>query len=217
MAGRTSPVREAGRTAEWVLVSVGRELRVARYKAGMTQRSVGRAIGRSGSWVSRVEGGKVRGVSARQLTATAAAVGMRLYVSLYPAGRRPLDAPQLALLNTFNRRISPSWRREIEAVMPREGDLRAVDELISNGTCRCAVEAITRFASVEAQVRSARTKQRDIGAARLILLVKGSHANRRMLREAGSVLVDAFPIGTRWAMAALARGEDPGGDCLVLL
>ena len=156
MAGRTSPVREAGRTAEWVLVSVGRELRVARYKAGMTQRSVGRAIGRSGSWVSRVEGGKVRGVSARQLTATAAAVGMRLYVSLYPAGRRPLDAPQLALLNTFNRRISPSWRREIEAVMPREGDLRAVDELISNGTCRCAVEAITRFASVEAQVRSAR-------------------------------------------------------------
>jgi len=142
---------------------------------------------------------------------------MKLYVSLYPAGRRPLDAPQLALLNTFNRRISQSWRREIEAVMPREGDLRAVDELISTGSCRCAVEAITRFASVEAQVRSARAKQRDIGTARLILLVQGSYANRRMLREAGSVLVDAFPISTRWAMAALARGEDPGGDCLVLL
>lgn len=217
MPNRTSPIREAGRTADWVLGTVGRELRVARYRSGLTQRAVGRAIGRSGSWVSRIEGGRVRGVSARQLTAAAAAVGMKLYVNLYPAGRRPLDGPQLALLESFNRRLGRGWRRELEKVMPRAGDLRAIDELIDNGRVRCAVEAITRIASVEAQLRTARAKQRDIGAARLILLVQASHANRRMLREAGPALAAEFPVGTRRALAALASGEDPGGDCLIVL
>jgi transcriptional regulator with XRE-family HTH domain len=217
MANRTDPIREAGRAGSWLLTTLGREIRVARFRSGLTQREVGRLVGRSASWVSRIEGGRVRGVSIPQLMAVAAAVGMRLYANLYPAGRRLLDTPQLALLGDLNKRLSPIWRREMEKVMPREGDLRAIDELIDNGTVRCAIEAITRFASVEAQVRSAHAKRRDIGARRLILLVRGSHANRRMIHEAGPILQAEFPISTRQALAALAAGEDPGGDCLILL
>ncbi len=183
----------------------------------MTQLETGRAIGRSASWISRVEAGRVPGVSFAETAMIAAAVGMKLAVNLYPAGRRPLDAPQLALLNAFNARLGDAWHRQLEKVMPREGDLRAVDELIWTDTCSCAVEALTRLSDWQGQVRPARAKQRDLGATRLILIVLGSHANRRMLHELGPFVEQDFPIGTRAALRALAAGEDPGGDCLIIL
>jgi transcriptional regulator with XRE-family HTH domain len=217
MANRMNPIHEASRAATWSLITFGRELRLSRYQAGMTQRQVGRAIGRSASWISLLEAGKAPRVPFAELAVVAAAVGSKLYVKTYPASRRPLDAPQLALLQRFNARIHPGWRRQLEKVMPLPGDLRAVDELISNDVCSCAVEAITRLASVEAQVRAARAKQRDLGAGRLVLLVQASHVNRRMLREIGPALPQQFPVGTRAALRALAAGRDPGGNCLVLL
>jgi transcriptional regulator with XRE-family HTH domain len=209
MANRQSPVYEARSRAQWALQTVGRELRVARYRAGMTQRGVGSVSGRTGAWVSLVERGKAPRVALAELAVIAAAVGLKLYVNAYPAGRRPLDAPQLALLTDFNARIHRDWRRELEKVMPREGDLRAVDELLSLNSCSIAVEAITRFADVQAQVRAARAKQRDLGATRLALVVRGSRANRRLVTEAEPLISQEFPVGTRAAMRALAAGEDP--------
>jgi hypothetical protein len=156
-------------------------------------------------------------VSLAELAVISAAVGMKLYVNTYPAGRRPLDAPQLALLSRLNRRLHPGWRREIEKVMPVAGDLRAVDELITIRDCAIAVEAITRVADVQAQLRAARAKVRDLGATRLAFLVANSRANRRVLSEAGHILEEQFPIGTRAALRALASGGDPGGDCLILI
>lgn len=217
MANRTNPIHDATRLATWVHLQVCRELRVARIVAGMTQHQVGIGIHRSASWVSRLEAGKVKSVSVVELARAAAAVGLKLHVTTFPAGRRPLDAPQLALLASFNERLHPSWRRRMEVPMPIRGDHRAVDQVIRNESISCAVEAYTRLADGERQVRSARTKQRDVGADRLILLVKGSRANRRMLHELGPLIHDEFPVGTRGAMTALEAGRDPGGDCLVLL
>jgi transcriptional regulator with XRE-family HTH domain len=217
MPTRTNPIHEARGLARWLRERIGRDLRVARHRAGMTQLQTGRLIGRSASWISRVEAGKVPGVSVTELVLIGAAVGMKLSVGLYPAGRRPLDGPQLALLTAFNARIAPEWRRELEKVMPREGDLRAVDELISTDTCSCAVEALTRIIDWQGQLRPARAKQRDLGATRLILVILGSHANRRMLHELGPIVDQEFPVATREAMRALAAGQDPGGDCLIIL
>jgi transcriptional regulator with XRE-family HTH domain len=214
---RQNPIHEASRRATWVLFETGRELRVARYREGMTQRQVGDAAHRSASRISRIEAGKVGGVSMAELMRVAAAVGLRLYVATYPGGRRPLDTPQLEMLRALNARIHPTWRRELEKVMPKPGDLRAVDELISMPTFTCAIEAISRFADVQAQVRSARAKQRDLAATRLIHLIKASHANRRMLHEAGEIVRENFPIGTRQALRLLGAGKDPGGDCLILI
>ena len=60
-----------------MLGSIGRELRVARHDAGMRQVDVGRAIGASGSAVSRVELGRVRSLSVVRLARHAAAVGLK--------------------------------------------------------------------------------------------------------------------------------------------
>lgn len=217
MPSRTNPVAEATSLARWVLLQIGRELRVARVIAGKTQAQVGTAVRRSASYVSRIESGRVRNASMERLMRHAAAVGMKLYANVFPAGRRPLDAAQLGLLEDFNARLHPAWSRQFEVVVPQPGDLRAADELIRIASCSCAVEAITRFADVQAQIRSAHAKQRDLGADRLILVVRGSHANRRMIRAAGPLLNEMLPVGTRTALRALGAGQDPGGDCLILL
>lgn len=217
MPSRSNPIIDAARLTTWVLLEIGRELRLARVLAGMIQGQVAAAIGMSASYVSRIEAGKVRSASVEQLMRHAAAVGMKVYVKAYPGGRRPLDSAQLGLLEDFNARLHPNWSRQLEVVVPLPGDLRAADEVIRNASCSCAVEAITRFADVQAQTRSAHAKQRDIGTDRLILVVRGSHANRRMIHAAGPLLHETFPVGTRSALHALGAGRDLGGDCLILL
>jgi transcriptional regulator with XRE-family HTH domain len=216
-ANRSSPVHDAARRSAWVLAELGRELHLARLRAGRTQRQVGSVLRRSHSTISRIEHGKAPRLALRDVMILAAALGHTASTKLFPAGRLPLDRPQLRLLAAFNARIDVRWERRLEAVIPLAGDFRAVDELISRDGTSCAVEAITRLVDVQAQLRSARLKQRDIGATRLVLVISGTRANRRVLAEAADLLTDALPRRTRAALAALAAGVDPGADCLIVL
>lgn len=79
------------------------------------------------------------------------------------------------------------------------------------------IEAFTRLADAQAQLRAVRLKARDLGIGRLVVVVGESLANRRALGEAGHVLADAFPLSTRRTLAALAAGRDPGADGIVVL
>ena len=76
---------------------------------------------------------------------------------------------------------------------------------------------ITRLSDVQAQVRAAQLKRRDLRARRLVLLISGSTANRRALRESEPMLRAALLTGTKQLVAVLATGSDPGGDCLLVL
>ena len=76
---------------------------------------------------------------------------------------------------------------------------------------------ITRLADLQAQVRAAQLKARDIGATRLVIVATGTHANRRALADARPSLVQSFELDTRAVVAALAAGRDPGRDAFILL
>jgi transcriptional regulator with XRE-family HTH domain len=214
---RTSQLHEATIQATWLLQRLGRELRLARITAGLSQAVVAGRSGTSKAQVSRIEHGKVKRLSLLMLARLGAAVGLRFSAQLYPGVRRVLDAPQLALFDRLRQRIAQLWNWELEVPMPQERDLRAVDARISRGSCSIAIEAITRLADVQAQVRAAQRKRRDIGATRLILLVNDSNANRRAIAEVQPMLAEAFTLATRRILAALAAGEDPGRDCLLVL
>jgi hypothetical protein len=101
--------------------------------------------------------------------------------------------------------------------MPLAGDLRAVDVLLRAGELTIAVEVITRLRDLQAQLRAATEKTRDVGAARLVLVVAATHANRRALAEARPALVGAFDLDARAVLAALHAGRDPGRDAVILL
>jgi transcriptional regulator with XRE-family HTH domain len=216
-ANRSSPVHEATLQANWLLQRIGRELRAARIAAGLTQQQVSNRIGSSKAYVCRTEAGSVSRLPMPVVARHAAAVGMRLYVQLYPGVRRVLDAPQLGLLGRLRVRLRAAWTWELEVPMPEPRDLRAVDARLTRGDCTIVVEAITRLADVQAQLRAAQRKKRDLGATRLLLLIAGSHANRRALAAAAPILHEALLTGTRDLIRQLQRGHDPGGDMLIVL
>ena len=60
-------------------------------------------------------------------------------------------------------------------------------------------------------------KLRDSGFERAVLLVAETRSNRQALRECRSQPRRELPVPTRAALAALAEGRDPGGNCLVIL
>jgi transcriptional regulator with XRE-family HTH domain len=216
-ANRTSQLHEASIQATWLLQRLGRELRLARYAAGLPQAAVGQRVGLSDSEISRIERGQAPGLTVAALHRHAALVGLRVWIRLYPGGRRVLDAPQIALMDALRARLRGSWTWQLEVPVAIEGDLRAADAVLSRGDVTIAVEAITRLSDVQAQVRAAQLKRRDIGATQLILLVGGSRANRAALRDAAPLVSAAFLTGTRKLVQTLADGRDPGGDCLLVL
>jgi len=217
MTNRTRAVDEARRVWHQRRVSLGGELRTSRLTNGATQADVGTAIGLSASEISRREHGNAPNVSALSLSQHAAAVGLRLVITTYPTGSGVRDAAQLKYIHRFLERVSDRFLRELEAVIPLPGDLRAVDVVLRAAGCLIAVEVITRLGDVQAQIRLARNKARDIGATRLILAVAGTHANRRALDEARSALNGAWDLDSRRVMAALAAGRQPDHDALILI
>ena len=196
---------------------LGDELRTARLIRGVTQARIAASIGISQAEVSRRERGRSRRFNGASLAVHAAAVGLRLSVKLWPVGGGVRDAAQARYVAAFVARVGRPWSVTLEAPIDLPGDLRAFDVLLVRREVRIAVEVITRIADLQAQVRAAQIKARDIGATRLVLAVAGSNANRRTLNAAAAMLVAGFDLDTRRILAALAAGADPGRDAIVVL
>jgi transcriptional regulator with XRE-family HTH domain len=218
MADRTRAIDAARRSWERRILELGDELRTARRLIGATQRHVGTAIGISHAEVSRRERGRARGASVAAYVDHAAAVGLRLSIKTFPVGGAVRYAAQIRYTRTFLGRIGDGrWRVELEAPVPLPGDLRAVDVLLRSAGGIIAVEVITRLGDVQAQLRAAREKARDVGASRLVLAIAATHSNRRALDDVRSVLAPAFDIDTRRVLATLAAGRTPDRDAIVLI
>ena len=198
-------------------MQIGEQFRTARLVRGLTLREVAVAIGSSASEISRRELGRSRRLTGEKLAVHAAAVGLKLSVGLWPVGGGVRDAAQARYIAAFVARVGRAWRVALEAPIPIAGDLRAIDILLVRRGTRVAVEVITRLADLQAQVRAAQLKARDLGATRLILVIAGTHANRQALEAVRASLVEAFDLDTRRVMADLARGVDPGRDAIVVL
>jgi transcriptional regulator with XRE-family HTH domain len=217
VANRTNPLHEANRLTSWQLQEIGREVRVARLTAGKTQRGVASSVGTSIARISRIERGLVSAISVRQLGRVAASVGLKLYIRAFPAMRRLLDQPQIDLLTALRERASPAWRWRVEVPIPIAGDLRAADAVATIPGCSVLVELWTRLADWQAQSRAALLKQRDLGAQRLLIVLKATHANREAVRQAGSAARASLPLGSREILRALADGRDPGDNGILFL
>lgn len=152
-----------------------------------------------------------------ELVVTSAAVGLKLWTTTFAAERAIRDAPQLILLRRFRERIGEGWRWSYEVIVPVARDQRAADAVIRRGSAVVMVEAFTRLADGQAQIRSVLLKARDMGIERVIIVVAESRANRRAFEQAADILASDFPLRTRTVLRALADGRDPGANGLVVL
>lgn len=216
VCNRRHRLAEAERKARRQLDAALDDVHEQRIASGARQSDLAAVLGCSRPWIGRLEHGKVNDVGIIELARLSAAVGLDLAVRVYPGVSVLRDAGQLKLLGRFREDCSSQlpWRLEV-SVAP--GDQRTFDAMLGYLPRAAAVEAITRLRDVQAQVRAAQAKQEVARVPVLILLISGTAANRRALREAGGALLGAFPIGTRGAMSALRRGELPSANAIVVL
>jgi transcriptional regulator with XRE-family HTH domain len=217
MPVRTRVLADARLRARSARLRAGAEVRAARLAAGLRQVDVGAAIGRSGAWVSRAERGNLATISLEQVIVLGAAVGLKVWFTTFAAPRAIRDAPQLALLRRFRARVGEEWRWSFEVIVPIARDQRAADAVLSRDAVRIMIEAFTRLADAQAQLRAVLAKARDMGIERVVIVLAATDANRRALAAASVYLAADFPLGTRKALAALAAGRDPGANAIVLV
>lgn len=211
-------MRSAGhRQADLIGAQLGREARGLRIRAGLSQMQLSRAVNVSRDWIADFENGRLSVVDMRRSAVLFACLGHKLVAKAYPTGEPLRDAGQVHLLDRFNARLSPAWRRTFESVMPIPGDLRAWDELLRLGALRIGVDAETRPNDLQVTERAMALKLRDSGADRMILLLSATRTNRALVRAHVAALRQTFPMDTRAVMAALAAGRDPGAHGLVIL
>ena len=207
---------EAARLAARAFASITDDLREARIGLGLTQADVARVLGVSRSRVCRIERGRATNLTLDYLSRHAAVVGLRASVKLYPIGGGLRDAAQARYIARFVQRVGRLWRVRLDVPIPLPGDLRGIDVLLE-GACVICVEVVTRLRDLQAVLRASQLKQRDIGAARLIIVVAATHANRRALAEARPTLLATFDLDTQHVLAKLAAGQDPGRNAIILL
>jgi transcriptional regulator with XRE-family HTH domain len=221
MQNRRMPAQERVRTmalrqADALARRLGQEARGLRLRAGVSQRRLGVATGVSRHWIYLFEHGRLRSVDIRRVTLVMAHLGHKFVASTFPTGEPLRDEGQSRLLDRFNARVSPSWRRFMEAPMPATNDLRAWDELL-RGPVTIGVEAESRPVDLQATARAMHAKARDSGVDRMVLLIGASARNRRLVGAHIGLIRQSFPLDTRTTLAALAHGRDPGANGLVVL
>jgi transcriptional regulator with XRE-family HTH domain len=216
MPTRETAVQRADRQTLNILRRVGGELRTARTAVGIGSRDVGRHAGISHTQVIRIERGLAPHVDIGVLARLASVLGYELGVGIHPVTAPVRDKAHISLLRRFAARLHRSIRWRTEVPIPIPGDRRSADGVAVAGGFDAVVDAETRIHDVQAIVRGIRAKQRDLDAKRAILLVADTRHNRAVINSVPE-LRDEFTVSTRACLAALARGEDPGGDCLVIL
>lgn len=216
MGSREGPRERGVARAVRLRALLSREWRDLRLQAGLTQRTVAKAMGVSNATYGRIERGEAREIGLVRATLISAILGADLSVKMFPAGPPVRDAAHAALITRFVRRVPALWRPTHESPMPIAGDQRAWD-LRLEGPVSVGVEAETRPMDLQAMERAVHLKQRDSNVGRAILLVADTERNRALLRAALPLLRPSFPLSTREVLHALREGRDPGANGLVVL
>ena len=217
-----SHIAAAARSRSRLLaIRFGRELRIARAAAGLSQRALGRLAGVSQGQVSRAESG-TGDLSLEQRCRLTAAVGHELGWSLYPVATvRLRDSGQLAIAETIIASAHGSWRAQLELPVAPD-DRRAADLVLSGPEELVHIEIERTLVDFQAQLRSAQLKRRSLAEqhrrpVRLVIAVADSTGNRSRLAAAGPVIASALPMRSRRVRASITSGEPLGGDGLLFV
>jgi transcriptional regulator with XRE-family HTH domain len=219
MATRDPVPAAARRAIERAIRDLVDDLRRRRIALGLSLDVVARAAGISPALLSRLERHHLQRPRPDHLAAVAAALGLDLRLTAYPAGEPIGDRVQLRLMPAFRARIHPAvlWRGEVG--LPIRGDRRAWDAVaICEDGGWTGLEGISRFGEVDGILRRVNLKQRDDPRiTRVVLVVSDTVRNRDALRLGGATVRADFPLDTRGVLAALGAGRTPPLNGVVLL
>lgn len=218
VASRGSRLEEGLADGRELAGVTSRELRDARLAAGLSQATVARAAGMSGSQWSRLERGAIRRPDVLQVCCAARVLGLRASVKLYPVASPLRDAGQLRVFERLLAVVGAPLTVHREIGLPIAGDLRAWDAMITGGGSPCFADLETHVTDAQALERRVRLKQRDDPRATVVLLVLArTDHHRRLLAEHREVFRDLLPLDGTPILAALRAGRRPAASGMVLL
>ena len=208
---------DAGRSRSRYLAALfGRELRIARVTAGLSQARLASLAGTSQTEVSKAERGLLD-ISLDARCRLAAACGHELGWRLYPVATvRLRDSGQLALAQMIVAAAHPSWRPRLEApVAP--GDPRAADLILTGSAEILHIEIERALFDLQAQLRAAQLKRELLAQAssqpvRLVMAVPDTSRTRARLAPFAQLLAQTAPTPSRRIWASIRNGEPLGGD-----
>ena len=198
---------DAGRSRSRYLAALfGRELRIARVTAGLSQARLASLAGTSQTEVSKAERGLLE-ISLDARCRLAAACGHELGWRLYPVATvRLRDSGQLALAQMIVAAAHPSWRPRLEApVAP--GDPRAADLILTGSAEILHIEIERALFDLQAQLRAAQLKRELLAPGKLAAGSVG-HGRARYLpdpRQVGSLSRSSWPRPLRLLRAGSGR------------
>lgn len=216
MATRESDAARGERRSRLLRHRLGQELGDARRAIGLSLREISRKLGVSVDRLIRAERGDATTLTIDFVARYAALLGLELAASLYPIGTAIRDKGHLDLLERFRRRLPQLVRWRTEVPIPITGDGRSADGVASTEHADYLVEAETHLGDFQALERRISAKARDLGVDRVVLLLADTRHNRTVVREVPGVRA-RFPIDAKTWFHAIAQGQDPGGDALVIL
>jgi len=207
--------------ARYLATAFGRELRIARVTAGLSQARLASLAGTSQTEVSKAERGLLD-VSLEARCRLAAACGHELGWRLYPVATvRLRDSGQMALAQAIVGATHSSLRPRLE-VPVAPGDPRAADLILTGETEVIHVEIERALVDFQAQLRSAQTKRGLLAAheerpIRLVIAVPATMKSRERLVPFEQLIAQTMPMPSRRIASALRNGEPIGGDGILFV
>ena len=196
----------------------GRELRIARRAAGVSQATLATRAAMSDSQLSRLERGRSSRATLDQLCRAARAAELRPSLRLYPTGVSIRDHAQLALLGRLEAVLAPPLRLRREVPIPLHGDPRAWDGRITDGRRSASIEGESKIVDAQSLQRRVEAKIRDDPDAGVVILVLNRTAhNRAVLRVHREAFRLMAPLDGGRILFHLRRGEVPPAGGIVML
>jgi transcriptional regulator with XRE-family HTH domain len=197
----------------------GRDVRVARAAAGLTQGQLARRSGTSQPVISRVEAGMP--MNLRSMASIARGIGYDLSVRLYPADGVGLrDSGQLNLAERIRAEAHPSWRIRLEVPVAAPPDRRAADMTLDGPGGVVYVEIERSLRDLQAQLRAAQLKRVALAErlgrqVRLVVAIPDTATARKAAAPHAAIIRSALPVTSRAAWAAIRSGTLLPGDALL--
>ncbi len=199
----------------------GRELRIARVTAGLSQARLGSLAETSQTEVSKAERGLLD-VSLQARCRLAAACGHELGWRFYPVATvRLRDSGQLALAQAITGAAHATWRAQLE-VPVAQGEARAADLVLTGTDEILHIEIERALVDFQAQLRQGQLKRQALGETdarpiRLIIAVPDTRGSRMRLVPFRELIARTLPSSSRNVWASVRTGEPLGGDAILFV
>jgi transcriptional regulator with XRE-family HTH domain len=218
---RMRPADSGRARTRYLSTAFGRDLRIARVTAGLTQARLAALAEVSQTEASKAERGAID-VSLDARCRLAAACGHELGWRLYPvASVRLRDSGQLSLAQAIVGALHSTWKARLE-VPVAPGDARAADLLVVSAAEIVHLEIERALVDFQAQLRSAQLKRQAIAGGRqqpvrLVLAVPDTRSSRARLAPFEELISRTLPSTSRRIWAALRSGEPIGADGILFV